>query len=199
MLPTSAAGASPPSRPIVGRMPERLVRDRVFRDDLMVLATGGLPLWDGMSKSGPSRAPRRKRQNGEHRAPSTIREGNIEARRNRGSPSSLRSPTRADVDGDQIGAKPIVRCDMLPDLHCIECRYSASVHMSGIFSSNRWDTRTMAPAALSGSGRPLWAACICRCGARPLCGSSLGVQLHDILLSASATAGERLRSRWARS
>ena len=24
---------------------ERLVRDRVFRDDFMVLATGGLPLW----------------------------------------------------------------------------------------------------------------------------------------------------------
>jgi hypothetical protein len=28
---------------------ERLVRDRVFRDDLMVLATGGLPLWDGVA------------------------------------------------------------------------------------------------------------------------------------------------------
>jgi hypothetical protein len=28
---------------------ERLARDRVFRDDLMVLTTGGLPLWDGVS------------------------------------------------------------------------------------------------------------------------------------------------------
>jgi hypothetical protein len=28
---------------------ERLVRDRVFRDDLMVLATGGVPLWDGVT------------------------------------------------------------------------------------------------------------------------------------------------------
>jgi hypothetical protein len=28
---------------------ERLVRDRVFRDDFMVLATGGLPLWDGVT------------------------------------------------------------------------------------------------------------------------------------------------------
>ena len=28
---------------------ERVVRDRVFRDDLMVLATGGLPLWDGVT------------------------------------------------------------------------------------------------------------------------------------------------------
>ena len=28
---------------------ERLVRDRVFRDDLMVLASGGLPLWDGVT------------------------------------------------------------------------------------------------------------------------------------------------------
>jgi hypothetical protein len=26
-----------------------LARDRVFRDDLMVLTTGGLPLWDGVS------------------------------------------------------------------------------------------------------------------------------------------------------
>jgi hypothetical protein len=29
---------------------ERFVQDRVFRDDLMVLATEGVPLWDGMSK-----------------------------------------------------------------------------------------------------------------------------------------------------
>jgi hypothetical protein len=28
---------------------ERLVHDRVFRDDLMALASGGLPLWDGVS------------------------------------------------------------------------------------------------------------------------------------------------------
>jgi hypothetical protein len=28
---------------------ERLVRDRVFRDDLMALASGGLPLWDGVT------------------------------------------------------------------------------------------------------------------------------------------------------
>ena len=28
---------------------EHLVRDRVFRDDLMALATDGLPLWDGVS------------------------------------------------------------------------------------------------------------------------------------------------------
>src|SRR5215211_833688 len=28
---------------------ERLVRDHVFRDDFMVLATGGLPLWDGVT------------------------------------------------------------------------------------------------------------------------------------------------------
>ena len=29
---------------------EDFVRDRTFRDDLMVLATGGLPLWDGVMK-----------------------------------------------------------------------------------------------------------------------------------------------------
>jgi hypothetical protein len=29
---------------------ERIIRDRVFRDDLMVLATGALPLWDGVAE-----------------------------------------------------------------------------------------------------------------------------------------------------
>src|SRR6266446_4996562 len=57
---------------------ERVVRDRVFRDDLMVLATGGLPLWDGVTDikirlAGPDeetkwRASRAK----------AIRRGNIE-------------------------------------------------------------------------------------------------------------------------
>ncbi len=57
---------------------ERVVRDRVFRDDLMVLATGGLPLWDGVTDikirlAGPDeeakwRASRAK----------AIRQGNIE-------------------------------------------------------------------------------------------------------------------------
>ena len=28
---------------------DRLVCDRVFRDDFMVQATGGLPLWDGIT------------------------------------------------------------------------------------------------------------------------------------------------------
>src|SRR5258708_11238678 len=32
-----------------GSEAERVVRDRVFRDDLMVLASGGLPLWDGVT------------------------------------------------------------------------------------------------------------------------------------------------------
>jgi len=32
-----------------GAEAERLVRDRVFRDDLMVLASNGLPLWDGVA------------------------------------------------------------------------------------------------------------------------------------------------------
>ena len=32
-----------------GSEAERLVRDRALRDDLMVLATGGLPLWDGVT------------------------------------------------------------------------------------------------------------------------------------------------------
>ncbi|MGA7490681.1 MAG: hypothetical protein WBW74_27485 [Xanthobacteraceae bacterium] len=35
---------------------ERLVRDRVFRDDLMALASGGVPLWDGAADIGVRRA-----------------------------------------------------------------------------------------------------------------------------------------------
>ena len=38
---------------------ERLARDRVFRDDLMVLTTGGLPLWDGVSAIESPSVPRR--------------------------------------------------------------------------------------------------------------------------------------------
>jgi hypothetical protein len=32
-----------------GAEAEIRVRDRIFRDDLMALATGGLPLWDGVT------------------------------------------------------------------------------------------------------------------------------------------------------
>ena len=32
-----------------GAEAERFVSDRVFRDDLMVLASNGLPLWDGVA------------------------------------------------------------------------------------------------------------------------------------------------------
>ena len=48
---------------------ERLLRDRVFRDDLMVLATGGLPLWDGVTDIEVRLAPPTRRQNGGHHAP----------------------------------------------------------------------------------------------------------------------------------
>lgn len=33
-----------------GALAQLFVRDRVFRDDLMALATDGLPLWDGVTK-----------------------------------------------------------------------------------------------------------------------------------------------------
>jgi hypothetical protein len=48
---------------------ERLVRDGVFRDDLMLLATGGVPLWDGVTDIEVRLAPPARRQNGRHYAP----------------------------------------------------------------------------------------------------------------------------------
>ena len=51
----------------------------------------------------------------------------------------------------------------------------------------KYDTRSH----FKNCGRSLRAARIWRFGACPFCRISLGVQLHDILLSASATAGDR--------
>src|SRR5262245_64657076 len=57
---------------------ERLVRDRVFRDDLMVLASGGLPLWDGVTDIEVR--PARPDEEAKWRASraKAIRRGNIE-------------------------------------------------------------------------------------------------------------------------
>jgi hypothetical protein len=62
-----------------GSEAERVVRDRVFRDDLMVLASGGLPLWDGLTdiEVRPAR-PDEEAKWGASRA-KAIRRGNIEA------------------------------------------------------------------------------------------------------------------------
>lgn len=58
---------------------ERLVHDRVFRDDLMALASGGLPLWDGVADIQIRRA--RPDEEARWRASHTnaIRRGDIEA------------------------------------------------------------------------------------------------------------------------
>jgi len=57
---------------------ERLVHDRVFRDDLMALASGGLPLWDGVSDIQVRQA--RPDEEAKWRAShaKAIRHGNIE-------------------------------------------------------------------------------------------------------------------------
>jgi hypothetical protein len=61
-----------------GSEAERLVRDRVFRDDLMVLASGGLPLWDGVTDIEVR--PARPDEEAKWRASraKAIRRGNIE-------------------------------------------------------------------------------------------------------------------------
>src|SRR5262245_61944721 len=58
---------------------ERLVHDRVFRDDLMALASGGLPLWDGVADIQIRRA--RPDEEARWRAShnNAIRRGDIEA------------------------------------------------------------------------------------------------------------------------
>ena len=61
-----------------GTAPMVRVRDRLFRDDLMVLATDGLPLWDGMADIQVR--PAFPEEEGRWRASRTkaIRHGNIE-------------------------------------------------------------------------------------------------------------------------
>jgi hypothetical protein len=58
---------------------ERLVRDRVFRDDLMALASGGLPLWDGVADIHvrPARPDEEARWRASHA--NAIHRGDIEA------------------------------------------------------------------------------------------------------------------------
>jgi hypothetical protein len=57
---------------------ERLVRDRVFRDDLMVLATGGLPLWDGVTDIKVRQACPDEEAKWRASRAKAIRQGNIE-------------------------------------------------------------------------------------------------------------------------
>jgi hypothetical protein len=57
---------------------ERFVRDRVFRDDLMVLATGGLPLWDGIADIQVRRARPDEEARWRASRAKAVRDGNIE-------------------------------------------------------------------------------------------------------------------------
>ena len=77
---------------------ERLVRDRVLRDDFMVLATGGLPLWDGVTDIEVRLARPDEEVKWRASRAKAIRQGNIEEDDANGSLSSLHSPT----DGTMI-------------------------------------------------------------------------------------------------
>jgi hypothetical protein len=57
---------------------ERVVRDRVFRDDLMVLATRGLPLWDGVTDIKVRLARPDEEAKWRASRAKAIRQGNIE-------------------------------------------------------------------------------------------------------------------------
>jgi hypothetical protein len=102
---------------------ERLARDRVFRDDLMVLATGGLPLWDGVSaieirQARPGEAAKWRASRAR-----AISQGNIE-----GADEAwvaflvaLTDPHRRD--GDQSSeARSLGATPSPPDLGCAGCR-----------------------------------------------------------------------------
>jgi len=56
----------------------RLVCDRVFRDDLMALATGGLPLWDGVAEIQVRQARPDEEAKWRASRAKAIRHGNIE-------------------------------------------------------------------------------------------------------------------------
>jgi hypothetical protein len=97
---------------------ERLARDRVFRDDLMVLTTGGLPLWDGVSDIEIRHA--RPGEAAKWRASRARAKAISREQRKLGSPSLLRSPTRTDVDGDQPSeARSLGATPSPPDLGCV--------------------------------------------------------------------------------
>ncbi len=61
-----------------GRDAERLVRDRAFRDDLMVLATDGLPLWDGVANIQVRQARPDEEAKWQASRAKAVRHGNIE-------------------------------------------------------------------------------------------------------------------------
>jgi hypothetical protein len=59
---------------------EGVVRDRTFRDDLMVLATGGLPLWDGVTEIHIRQAHPNEESRWRASRAKAIRHGNIEGK-----------------------------------------------------------------------------------------------------------------------
>jgi hypothetical protein len=61
-----------------GSHAERIVRDRIFRDDLMVLTCGGLPVWDGTAdvRVRRARADEEARWRASHAK--AVRHGDIE-------------------------------------------------------------------------------------------------------------------------
>ena len=57
---------------------ERIVHDQIFRDDLMVLACGGLPLWDGVADIRVRQARLDEEARWRASRAKAIRHGNIE-------------------------------------------------------------------------------------------------------------------------
>jgi hypothetical protein len=58
---------------------EDVVRDRIFRDDLMVLMSGGLPLWDGVTDMLVRRANPAEEAKWRASRAKAVRQGNIES------------------------------------------------------------------------------------------------------------------------
>jgi hypothetical protein len=108
---------------------ERLVRDRVFRDDFMVLATGGLPLWDGVTDIEVRLARPDEEVKWRASRAKAIRQGISRKTMSDGSLSSLHSPT--DEAMINLTGRLTVRWRRAAESRFSLCsvRYSESVHL----------------------------------------------------------------------
>src|SRR5262249_11948116 len=119
-----------------GAEAERLARDRIFRDDLMVLASNGLPLWDGVTGIQVRQALPWRRRNGGHPAPRRFASAISRGKTIHGSLFSLHSPIPTDERGgeDGQGSSGLAARGLVPikvvfkAMVCEPTRFSNKIH-----------------------------------------------------------------------
>src|SRR5262249_16572825 len=95
-------------------VPHESQRRRVFRDDLMVLASNGLPLWDGVADIQVRQALPGRRRNGGHPAPSRFARAISRGKPIHASLFSSYSPILTDARGDEGGQGSSKRSSCAP-------------------------------------------------------------------------------------